>query len=66
MPEDISIEDMSLVGNYALQFRWSDGHDTGIYSWETLYNLGKHYDDLWAQYLEELKEHGYTRKEPAA
>ena len=47
-----------------LQF--DDEHNTGIYSWETLYNLGKHYDDLWAQYLEELKEKGYTRKEPAA
>ena len=36
VPEDISVEDMSLVGNYALQLRWSDGHDTGIYSWDYL------------------------------
>ena len=36
VPEDIAIEDMSLVGNYAVQFRWSDSHDTGIYSWDYL------------------------------
>ncbi|MCH8852673.1 MAG: DUF971 domain-containing protein [Planctomycetes bacterium] len=37
--EDISIEEMSLVGNYAVQFRWSDGHTTGIYSWDYLLRL---------------------------
>ncbi len=34
--QKIQIEDMSLVGNYAVQFRWSDGHDIGIYSWDYL------------------------------
>ena len=37
--EDISIEEMSLVGNYAVQFRWSDSHTTGIYSWDYLLRL---------------------------
>ena len=37
--EAISIEEMSLVGNYAVQFRWSDGHTTGIYSWDYLLRL---------------------------
>lgn len=36
---DIDILDMSLVGNYAVQFRWSDGHDTGIYSWDYLLRI---------------------------
>ena len=64
--EDVNIERIEPVGNYAVVLHFDDEHNTGIYSWKTLYNLGKHYDDLWAQYLEELKEKGYTRKEPAA
>jgi DUF971 family protein len=45
---------------------FDDEHNTGIYSWETLYNLGKNFDEMWEAYLEELKEKGYTRKEPQA
>ncbi len=36
VPEDIMVEDIGLVGNYAFKVRWSDGHDTGIYSWDYL------------------------------
>jgi len=64
--EGVGIDRLEPVGNYAIQIVFDDGHDTGIYSWETLYNLGKHYDDLWAAYLEELKEKGYTRKDPSS
>ncbi len=64
--ENVGIDRLEPVGNYAIQIVFDDGHDTGIYSWETLYNLGKHYDDLWASYLEELKEKGYTRKEASS
>lgn len=39
IPEDIDIAAMDAVGNYAVRFRWSDGHDTGIYSWDHLLNL---------------------------
>ena len=39
VPADISIERMELVGNYALRVRWSDGHDTGLYTWERLRDL---------------------------
>ena len=63
---NVNITKVEPVGNYAVCLHFDDEHNTGIYSWETLYNLGKHYDDLWAQYLDELKEQGYTRKEPAA
>jgi DUF971 family protein len=62
----VNIDRIEPVGNYAVVLHFDDEHNTGIYSWETLYNLGKRYDDLWAQYLEELTEKGYTRKEPAS
>ena len=64
--EEVNIDRIEPVGNYAVVLYFDDEHNTGIYSWETLYNLGKNFDDLWASYLEELKEKGYTRKEPAA
>ena len=64
--ENVNIDRIEPVGNYAVVLHFDDGHNTGIYSWETLYNLGKHYDDLWAQYLQELEEAGHKRKEPAS
>jgi DUF971 family protein len=39
VPGDIGIKDMQLVGNYAVKFVFSDGHDTGIYSWDRLYAI---------------------------
>ena len=39
VPEDLQLENMQLVGNYAVKFSWSDGHDTGIYTWERLREL---------------------------
>lgn len=39
IPEDIDIESMEAVGNYAIKIRWSDGHDTGIYSWSHLLKI---------------------------
>ncbi len=61
--EMVNIDQIEPVGNYAIVLHFDDEHNTGIYSWETLYNLGKHYDDLWQQYLGELVEAGYKRKE---
>jgi DUF971 family protein len=40
VPRDIQIDDMSHVGNYAIKIRWSDGHDTGLYTWDLLRRLG--------------------------
>jgi DUF971 family protein len=39
VPADIAIDDLKLVGNYAVRIHWSDGHSTGLYTWEHLYNL---------------------------
>ena len=40
IPPDITIRDMQLVGNYALKITWSDGHDTGLYTWQRLWEVG--------------------------
>ena len=60
--ENVNIEKIEPVGNYAIQLYFDDGHSTGIYSWETLYTLGADYDALWQEYLERLKEAGHQRK----
>jgi DUF971 family protein len=51
----IGINDIELVGNYAVRIVFDDGHDTGIYTWELLADLAEHQDDYWQQYLSELK-----------
>lgn len=51
----IGISDIELVGNYAVRIVFDDGHDTGIYTWEMLADLGEHQDDYWQQYLSDLK-----------
>ncbi len=63
--QDVNITKIDMVGNYAIQLHFDDNHDTGIYSWETLYTLGRDYDTLWPQYLERLKEAGHERPEPS-
>lgn len=60
--EDVNIEKIEPVGNYAIQLHFDDGHSTGIYSWETLYTLGTNYDALWQEYLDRLKQAGHQRK----
>ncbi len=61
--ENINITAIKPIGNYAIQPTFTDGHDTGIYSWDMLYTLGSQYPALWENYLNELKKAGYTRKE---
>ena len=58
---DVDIVTLEPVGNYAVQPTFSDGHDTGIYSWERLYWLGANRDALWQQYLERLEAAGASR-----
>lgn len=61
--EDVNIAKLEPVGHYAIKLAFDDNHDTGIFSWDYLYQLGAHYDKKWEAYLERLKEAGYTRKE---
>ncbi len=60
--ENVNIEKIEPVGNYAIQLYFDDGHSTGIYSWETLYTMGANYDGLWQEYLDRLKAAGHQRK----
>jgi len=48
--------------NYAVQLTFSDGHDTGIYSWDLLYDYGSHMDEMWQQYLKRMEEAGASRE----
>ncbi len=57
----VDLEALEPVGNYAVQPRFSDGHDTGIYSWDYLYFLGSREKDLWAQYASRLEAAGVDR-----
>ena len=60
----VTIERIESVGNYALQFHFSDGHDSGIYSWDYLYSLCRDQQRLWADYLARMTLSGASR-EPA-
>jgi len=61
---EVKLESLDPVGNYAVQPRFSDGHDTGIFSWDYLYFLGSHQDRSWAQYTERLVATGADRDAP--
>lgn len=61
---DVVIESIEPVGHYAVQPRFSDGHDSGIYTWEYLYRLGAEQQDYWARYEQRLKEAGLERDLP--
>jgi len=62
--QDVDITKIEQVGNYAVQLFFDDNHDTGIYSWDVLYHLGKDHDELWANYLKRMKEAGHDRPQP--
>ncbi len=58
---DIQIKEVKSVGEYALQIVYSDGHDSGIYSWDWFAHLGENKEELWENYLEDLKANGASR-----
>lgn len=58
----VEIRTMEPVGSYAVQPQFSDGHGTGIYSWDYLYELGENQNRLWNEYLEKLKAAGASRE----
>jgi len=58
---DVTISRIEPVGNYAVKLVFSDGHDTGIFSWSYLRKLGVERDEIWQQYLNELSEKGLSR-----
>ncbi len=53
--------DLQAVGRYAVRIVFDDGHDTGLYSWDELYRLGRDQGRLWPAYLERLEREGLSR-----
>ncbi len=58
----VGILELEPVGNYAIRIKFDDLHDTGIYSWAYLYELGLRQDELWSKYLAALEERGLSRE----
>ncbi len=59
--ENVGIENIEPIGQYAIKLTFSDGHNTGIYSWDYLYELAATYDVLWEEYLRKLSIAGIQR-----
>jgi len=59
--ESVGISGIEPVGNYAIKIRFDDGHNTGLYSWDYLYDLGVNMETYWQDYLQRLQEAGHTR-----
>jgi DUF971 family protein len=64
--ERVGIAAVEPVGRYAVRLRFDDGHDSGLYTWEYLYELGDEQEQKWADYLGRLDEAGYQRKQELA
>ena len=61
---EVLIDAIEMVGNYAIQPRFSDGHDSGIYTWDYLYQLGAEAERLWREYELKLAAAGRGRDDP--
>ncbi len=61
--EKVQIKAVEPIGHYAVRLVFDDGHDTGLYSWKYLYELGCEYDVRWQRYLGRLAAYGYERRE---
>jgi len=59
--ENVTIENIEPIGQYAIKLIFSDGHNTGIYTWDYLYELAATYDALWEEYLRKLSLAGIQR-----
>ncbi|HEU4530763.1 MAG TPA: DUF971 domain-containing protein [Steroidobacteraceae bacterium] len=60
--EKVQVKSLEPVGHYAVRIVFDDGHDTGLYTWKYLYELGSQYEERWQRYLTRLAEYGYERK----
>ncbi len=58
---NVSIDKLEQIGNYAVKITFTDGHNTGLYSWSYIRQLGENKDQLWDKYLQRLKENGEKR-----
>ena len=58
---NVGIVDLQAVGNYAVQIVFDDFHDSGLFTWDYLYTLGRDHDTIWGAYLSELEKQGLSR-----
>ena len=63
--QDVNISEIQPVGAYAIKISFDDGHDSGLYDWAYLYDLGKKQALHWNDYLQRLAEAGHSRKQPS-
>ncbi|MFA5679104.1 MAG: DUF971 domain-containing protein [Pseudomonas sp.] len=59
--QNVALIGVEPAGNYALKLIFDDGHDSGLYSWDYLYQLGQHKESLWQDYLDQLRAAGASR-----
>ena len=57
----VGLAGITPIGRYAVRIKFDDGHDTGLYSWDALYDLGREHTVKWGRYLAELQNHGLSR-----
>jgi len=60
--KNVDITKIDPVGSYAIQLTFSDSHDTGIYSWDLLYDYGMRQQEMWQHYLKRMEEAGASRE----
>ncbi|MDH5480435.1 MAG: DUF971 domain-containing protein [Nitrosomonas sp.] len=61
--KEVNITQIDPVGNYAIQLNFTDGHNTGLYSWDLLYNYGLNQDKMWQRYLQRIEQAGGSREQ---
>ncbi|MFK8030173.1 MAG: gamma-butyrobetaine hydroxylase-like domain-containing protein [Gammaproteobacteria bacterium] len=61
--QDVNITRIEPTGSYGVRLVFSDGHNSGIYSWDVLYDLGENQDNNWNSYIEQLEQAGQSRTE---
>ena len=57
----VGLSEITPIGRYAVRIRFDDGHDTGLYSWDALYELGRDQEKLWGKYLQDMDRQGLNR-----
>jgi DUF971 family protein len=60
--KEVNINRIAPVGNYAIQLDFSDGHNTGLYSWDLLYDYGLRQEEMWQRYLNRMEAAGASRE----